>query len=56
MESRVYLVVESFHVLEVVHLGNNMEGAALENVDVGVVVALCVVHMAHMIVGRMDMD
>ena len=56
VESSIHLVVGNFHILEVVHLGNNMEGVALENVDVGVVVALCVVHMAHKVVGRMDMD
>jgi len=56
VESSIHLVVENFRILEVVHLGNNMEGVALENVDVGVVVALCVVHMAHMVIGRMDMD
>ena len=39
-----------------IHLGNNMEGVALENGDVEMVVALYVVHMAHMVVGRMDMD
>ena len=54
--SSIHLVVESFHVLEVVHLGNNMEGVALEHVDVGMVVALYVVHIAHMVVGRMDID
>ena len=56
VESRVHLVVEIFHVLEVVHLGNSIEGVALENVDVGVVVALCVIHMVHMIVGMVSMD
>ena len=56
MESSIHLVVGNFHTLEVVHLGDNMEGVALENVDVGMVVALCVVHIAHMVVGRMDMD
>ena len=56
MESSIHLVVENFHILEVVHLSNNVEEVALENVDVGVVVALCVVHIAHMVVGRMDMD
>ena len=56
VESSIHLVVENFHILEVVHLGNNVEEVALENVDVGIVVALCVVHMAHMVVGRMDMD
>ena len=54
VESSIHLVVENFHLLEVVHLGNNMEGVALENVDV-VVVALCVVHIAHMVIGRIDM-
>ena len=56
VESSIHLVVGNFHIMEVVHLGNNVEEVALENVDVGVVVALCVVHMAHMVVGRMDMD
>ncbi|QHO57898.1 uncharacterized protein DS421_3g86180 [Arachis hypogaea] len=56
VKGRIHLVVENFHILGVVHLGNNMEGVALENVDVGMVVALCVVHIAHMVVGRMDMD
>ena len=56
VESGIHLVVENFHTIEVVHLGNNMEEVALENVDVGIVVALYVVHMAHMVVGRMDMD
>ena len=56
VESSIHLVVENFHILEVVHLGNNAGEVALENVDVGMVVALYVVHMAHMVVGRMDMD
>ena len=56
VESSIHLVVENFHILEVVHLGNNVEEVALENIDVGMVVALYVVHMAHMVVGRIDMD
>ena len=56
MESSIHLVVENFHILDVVHLGNNVEEVALENIDVGMLVALYVVHMAHMVVGRMDMD
>ena len=55
MKGRIHLVVENFHILGVVHLGHGME-LALENIDVGIVVALYVVHMAHMVVGRMDMD
>ena len=53
VESGIYVVVEIFHILEVVHLGNNVEEVALENIDVGMVVALYVVHMVHMVVGRM---
>ena len=56
VESSIHLVVENFRILEVVHLGNNVEEVALENIDVGMVVALYVFHMAHMVVGRMDMD
>ena len=56
VESSIHLVVENFRILEVVHLGNNVEEVALENIDVGTVVALYVVHMAHMVVGRIDMD
>ena len=56
VESSIHLVVGNFHMLEVVHLGNNMEGVALESGDVGMVVALCAVHMAHMVVGMVDID
>ena len=30
VESSIHLVVENFHLLEVVHLGNNMEGWLLK--------------------------
>ena len=30
VESSIHLVVENFHILEVVHLGNNVEGWLLE--------------------------
>ncbi|KAL4345543.1 hypothetical protein AHAS_Ahas11G0288900 [Arachis hypogaea] len=49
-------VVENFHTIEVVHLGNNMEGVALGGGDVEMVVALYVVHMAHTVVVMVDMD
>ena len=51
MESSIHLVVENFHILEVVHLGNNVEEVALENIDVGMVVALSMVHMVVGMVG-----
>ncbi|KAL4391036.1 hypothetical protein AHAS_Ahas03G0204900 [Arachis hypogaea] len=33
VESSIHLVVANFHILGVVHLGNNMEGVALESIE-----------------------
>ncbi|KAL4315930.1 hypothetical protein AHAS_Ahas15G0234300 [Arachis hypogaea] len=44
----IHLEVENLCTLEVVHLGNSIEEVVLESIDVGMVVALYVVHMAHM--------
>ena len=54
VESSIHLVVENFHLLEVVHLGNNMEEVALERVDIMVVPYMA--HMAQKLVGVIDMD
>ena len=54
VESSIHLVVGNFHILEVVHLGNNVEGVALERVDIVVVPYMA--HMAQKLVGVMDMD
>jgi len=56
VEGRIHIVVENFYTLEVVHVGNSIKGVVLENGDVGMVVALYVVHMAHMVVGVGNMD
>ncbi|KAL4365236.1 hypothetical protein AHAS_Ahas07G0085900 [Arachis hypogaea] len=54
VESRIHLVGESSHTLEVVHLGHSMEKVVLGSVDI--VVVPYMVHMAQKVVGMVDMD
>ena len=60
MEERVLCLRGRHCSWKVVHFGNGMEMVYMEVVlgssCVGIVVVLCMVHMAHKVVGRVDKD